>query len=130
MFLKKHLKMSSGLIGGIITVVGVVGLILLSYDLLFSKPDHKKGVIIEKVFVPAHIVSGGPYGGMRRGNYTITTATEEQWIAIVKTETGDTLNVHCHSSHYETTKVGDTIHFERYEGKLFHIQYFAHNEED
>jgi hypothetical protein len=60
----------------------------------------------------------------------ITTAAEEQWIAIVKTDTGDTLKVHCHASHYQDKNVGDMITFNRYDGHLFHIDYFAHNEEE
>jgi hypothetical protein len=117
-------------VGGIVAFIGVVGVSLLVYDLLFSKPDHVTGIIVEKIFVPAHTYSGGPYGGNRRGNYTVTTAQEEQWIAIVKTDTGDTLKVHCHFSHYENTAIGSSIHFKKYEGHLFHIDYFAHNEED
>ncbi|MCE2995149.1 MAG: hypothetical protein ACK5RG_15630 [Cyclobacteriaceae bacterium] len=122
-------KLSSW-IGGTIAFVLVVVAGLFLYDLFFSKPEHLKGVIIEKIFVPAHTYSGGPYGGNRRGNYTITTAQEEQWIAIVKTESGDTLKVHCHSSHYENTEVGSAIYFKKYEGHMFHVEYFAHNEEE
>lgn len=117
-------------IGGIIATLCIVGISLFVYDLLFSKPDHITGIIIEKFFVPAHTYSGGPYGGNRRGNYTITTAQEEQWIAIVRTDKGDTLKVHCHASHYETTELGNLIHFKKYEGHLFHVDYFAHNEEE
>ena len=121
---------ASSWIGGTIAVVLFIGACLFIYDLLFSKPDHLRGVIIEKVFVPAHTYSGGPYGGNRRGNYTITTAQEEQWIAIVRTDDGDTLKVHCHSSHYDNTDLGYAIYFKKYEGHLFHVDYFAHNEEE
>ncbi len=82
-------------VGGIIATLCIAGITLFVYDLLFSKPAHISGIIIEKIFVPAHTYSGGPYGGNRRGNYTITTAQEEQWIAIVRTDKGDTLKVHC-----------------------------------
>jgi hypothetical protein len=95
-----------------------------------SKPDHLLGKVIEKIYVPAYTVSGGTYSGIRRGNYGITTQKEEQWIAIVKTGEGDTLKVHCHISHYQNTKIGEAIKFNKYEGHLFHIQYFAHNEEE
>jgi hypothetical protein len=122
-------KKSDYLIAGLI--FAIIGLLLVvSFDALFSPPDHLEGQIVEKILVPAHTVSGGPYGGNRRGNYTITTAVEEQWIAIVKTDTGDTLKVHCHASHYETKNVGDRITFNKYDGHLFHIDYFAHNEEE
>ncbi len=117
-------------LGGIVAFVLVLGVGVFLYDLMFSKPEHLKGVIIEKIFVPAHTYSGGPYGGNRRGNYTITTQQEEQWIAIVKTDKGDTLKVHCHSSHYESTDVGNTIYFKKYEGHLLHVDYFTHNEEE
>jgi hypothetical protein len=122
-------KKSDYLVAGLI--FAIIGLLLVvSFDSLFSPPIHLKGQIVEKIFVPAHIVTGGPYGGNRRGNYMITTAADEQWIAIVSTNSGDTLKVHCHSSHYEDKKVGDLITFNKYEGHLFHIDYFAHNEEE
>ena len=120
-----------GNIGCVVLVVISVGITLVVYDLLFSKPDHLDGVIIEKIFVPAKISTGvTPYGGVRRGNYSITTQQEEQWIAIVKMENGDSISVHCHADHYLTKNVGDILHFNKYEGKLFHIQFFAHNEEE
>jgi hypothetical protein len=125
MFKKKSDYLAAVLI---FAVVGV--LVAVVIDSLFSPPVHLQGKIVEKIFVPAHIVTGGPYGGNRRGNYMITTAAEEQWIAIVTTDSGDTLKVHCHASHYEDKNVGDMITFNRYDGHLFHIDYFAHNEEE
>lgn len=119
----------SGIVGYIIItfLIGLFGLFL--FDLLFSAPDHSKGVVIEKIFVPASSVTGAG-GGMRRGNYSITSQKEEQWIAVVKMENGDTLRVHCHPDHYKAKNVGDVIHFKKYEGKLLHIEYFAHNEQE
>lgn len=118
-------------LGCVFAVVVSIGLTLVIYDLLFSKPDHLDGVITEKIFVPAKMATGGtPYGGVRRGNYSITTQQEEQWIAIVQMENGDLVSVHCLADHYQTKNVGDVIHFKKYEGKLFHIKYFAHNEEE
>ena len=123
-------KNRTGIVGYIIIVflVGILGLFL--YDLLFSAPDHRTGVVIEKIFVPASSVTGSGAGGMKRGNYSVTSQKEEQWIAIVKMEDGDTLKVHCHPGHYKAKNVGDIIHFKKYEGKLLHIEYFAHNEEE
>jgi hypothetical protein len=128
--MEKEKKNYSGYWIGAIVLASVVTLVLVSYDLLFSKPDHLKAKVIEKIYVPAYTVSGGTYSGMRRGNYGVTTQKEEQWIAIVKTDEGDTLKVHCHISHYEKTEIGDEIKFNKYEGHLFHIHYFAHNEEE
>jgi len=120
----------TGIVGYIIIafLVGLLGLFL--YDLLFSAPDHRTGVVIEKIFVPASSVTGSGVGSMRRGNYSVTSQKEEQWIAVVKMENGDTLRVHCHPGHYKAKNVGDVIHFKKYEGKLLHIEYFAHNEEE
>ncbi len=116
--------------GGILILV-IAGLVFFAYDLLFSKPEHLEGMILEKIFVPAHASSGvTPYGGVRRSAYSITTHKEDQWIAIVKMENGDTLQVHCMSKHYRTKNVGDAIHFKKYEGQHFHIKYFAHSEEE
>ncbi len=113
----------------LIIAIGVLSYFV--YDLLFSKPKHLQGTIIEKIFVPARTVVGStPYGGARRSNYFITVQRTEQWIAIVKMEPGDTLLVHCLSKHYNSKNVGDPIHFKKYEGEHFHIKYFAHNEEE
>ncbi|HRI79854.1 MAG TPA: hypothetical protein PLR06_10000 [Cyclobacteriaceae bacterium] len=51
-------------------------------------------------------------------------------IAIVRMETMDTVLVHCIPDHYKVKNVGDPIHFKKYQGKQFHIQCFAHNEEE
>jgi hypothetical protein len=126
----KRIKNLSGYLTGAAILVCVVVLGLFSYDLLFSKPGHVQGKVIEKIYVPPYTVSGGNYIGVRRGNYGVTTQKEEQWIAIVRTDEGDTLRVHCHVSHYEKTNIGDVIKFNKYEGHLFHISYFAHNEEE
>ena len=108
----------------------IAALGFIAFDFLTTKPVHQQGKVIEKIFVPAHVVSGNQYSGMRGSSYKVTTATEEQWIAIVKTNSGDTVKVHYHSSHYQNTNVGDLIRFNKYDGHLFHIDYLAHNEEE
>lgn len=116
-------------IGCAFAILVTLAVVLVLYDLLFSKPDHLEGIIIEKIFIPARTSTGDtPYGGMRRGNYIITAQQQEQWIAIVKMSKGDTLRVHCPAKYYEIKNVGDLLHFKKYEGKLFHISYFVHNE--
>ena len=65
----------------------------------------------------------------RRGNFFVTVHKDDQWIALVKTKDGKTVQVHCLSEHYQTKDIGDVILFKRYEGHLTHIEYFAHNEE-
>ena len=115
----------------VIMLIVVVGVSFFVYDLLFSEPEHQEGIIIEKIFVPARTVIGStPYGGARRSNYFIKAERVEQWIAIVKMKSQDTLLVHCMAKHYASKNVGDPIHFKIYEGKHFHIKYFAHNEEE
>ena len=130
MSVEKSVKNYSSIVGWVIASVVVVGFLLFAYDLLFSKPEHLQGTVVEKIFVPSYSVSSGRYGSIRKGNYAINTVKEEQWIAVVKLDRGDTLAVHCHVSHYQSTNVGDAIKFNKYEGHLFHIQYFAHNEEE
>jgi len=100
------------------------------YDILFSPPDHLQGELIEKIHVPKRNTMATPYAGALRSNYFISAQNDEQWIAIVKTNAGDTLVVHCKSNQYQSTNVGDIIHFKKYEGTHFHIKYFAHNEEE
>ena len=114
---------------GLIIVV-ITTIAFVAFDFLTAKPTHQQGKVIEKIFVPAHTVSGNQFSGMPKTSYKIATATEEQWIAIVKTGSGDTLKVHCHLSHYQNTNVGDLIRFSKYDGHLFHIDYLAHNEEE
>src|SRR5882672_8116212 len=117
----------SGALGISVVLILLGGMLVLGYDLLFSKPDHRQGTIIEKIYIPASTASGvTPVGGARRANYFVTTQKQEQWIAIVKTESGEVLQVHCLPDHYKSREVGDPIHFKKYEGKLLHIKYFAH----
>jgi hypothetical protein len=115
----------------IVTFVAIGVVMFFVYDLLFSKPDHLQGTLVEKIFVPSRMASSAtPYAGALRSNYFITAQREEQWIAIVKMDTGDTLIVHCKSDHYKSKNLGDPILFKKYEGSHFHIKYFAHNEEE
>jgi len=115
----------------VIFTSGIVLPFYVGYDVLFSRPRHLEGIIVEKIFVPARAATGAtPYGGVRRSNYFITVQRQDQWIAIVRTEPGDPLTVHCLSSHYDKEHVGDTIHFKKYQGEHLHIRYFGHNEEE
>jgi hypothetical protein len=105
--------------------------IFFVYDLLFSDPEHYEGLIVEKIYVPPKNNIGQTlYGGVRRSKYFITAQVADQWIAVVRLDSGDTLTVHCMPEHYQVKNVGDKIHFKKYEGKHFHIQYFAHSEEE
>lgn len=106
---------------------------LVVRDVLFSKPLIMKGIVVEKIYVPEKNVAGPhalPYGKYRSYNYTVQAEKEEQWIAFVKIDDGQILKVNCHSHHYQQKQVGDTLHFKEYKGDVFHIDYFAHNEED
>lgn len=108
-----------------------IGAIVLIGSIVFSPAKHLEGTIIEKIYVPAETKVGAtPYMGMRQKPYNVTVAMEEQWIAIVRTDRGDTLKVHCHPGHHAVKNVGDRIKFREYEGSLIHIDYFAHGEEE
>jgi hypothetical protein len=67
---------------------------------------------------------------MRRGQNFVKAVKEEQWIAVVRTNAGDTLTVHLQPNHYGMKNVGDRIRFREYQGSLIHIRYFAHGEEE
>lgn len=108
----------------------ILVLFVLGGSLVFDPPEHLTGIVIEKIYVPAKRKTGGTPQGMRRGGYTITLVQEEQWIAVVRTEKGDTLTVHCHPDHYGQKNVGDPIKFREYDGSLIHIDYFAHGDEE
>lgn len=115
----------------VIGSAGFIGAIVLIGSFVFAPAEHLEGTIIEKIYVPAERKVGPtPYGGVRRRPYSVTVVPEEQWIAIVLTERGDTLKVHCHPGHHAVKNVGDRIKFREYEGSLIHIDYFAHGEEE
>lgn len=119
------------IVGYSLIIVLISASVFVLYDLLFSKPTEQKGVIVEKIYVPAHNATGyTPYGGARRGNYFITSQQVEQWIAIIKTDTGDLVPVHCKIKHYNERNIGDTLIYKKYEGEHLHIKYFAHYEEE
>lgn len=120
-----------------VTLLAITGALVLVglvvYDVLFSKPKQMKGIIVEKIFVPGKNKSGPhmlPYAKYRSYDHTIQTQQHEQWIAFVKTENGKVLKVNCHSNHYDTKQIGDTLHFKEYTGELLGIDYFSHNEEE
>ena len=103
----------------------------LSAASLLTLPNHLTGTIIEKIYVPSALnVSRTNYSGVRGGQYSIVVVKEEQWIAVVRLDKGDTLVVHCNPDHYGMKNVGERIHFREYEGSILHIRYFAHGEEE
>jgi|SRR5579859_5570236 len=103
------------------------------YDVLFTRPTLHKGIIVEKIFVPAknvagpNTVTGSRY---RSYKYVITTKSQRQWIAFVKDEEGKVLKVNCKSDHYESKSIGDTLLFKEFRGEVFKVEYFSHNDED
>jgi hypothetical protein len=123
-------EQKTSILGCGVLLVVLIGITVVAYDLLFSKPELLEGVILEKTFIPGTPqTSGTPYAGARRGNFFVTVHKDDQWIALIKTKNGEQLQVHCLLEHYESKNVGDSIQFKRYEGHLTHIEYFAHNEE-
>ncbi|MDZ7649439.1 MAG: hypothetical protein U5K54_21070 [Cytophagales bacterium] len=125
--------------GGIKT--GIVFVVLLGisvaigfvlYDVLFSKPELMQGIVVDKLYVPKknttspHVL---PYGKYKSYDYTISTEKQEQWIAFVNVA-DKVLKVNCHSHHYQSKQIGDTLYFKEYNGDLLGIDYFSHNEED
>jgi hypothetical protein len=123
-------QQKSGIFGYFVIALLVGGFGLFIYDVIFTAPDHRQGTIVEKIYVPPRSATAGSIGAVKRGARSVTSQQEEQWIAIVKMDTGETLMVHCLPAHYKTKNVGDVIRFKKYEGKLLHIDYFAHNEEE
>ena len=117
--------------GVVLLVFGLIVIVL--YDQLFSKPTIHEGVILEKIEVPRSTASGPnvtPYSRARTYKYIITSEKYHQWIALVKTDEGEILKVHCSSDHFFGKNVGDTILFKEYQGKLLKIDYLSHSEED
>ncbi len=112
----------------------LIGVIAFTYDLLFSAPTIHKGIIVEKIFVPSKN-SAGPnaltFGNRSRTyKYNIVVQNQHQWIALVRSDNGDTLKVTCKSDHYANKDVGDTLLFKEFRGKMFKSEYFSHNDED
>lgn len=118
---------------GLLTLTILLCLILAVFvgSFVIDPPDHLTGTVIEKIYVPSNLrYADTPYGGTKRAAYSIRVVKEEQWIAIVRTDAGDTLTVHCHPDHYGQKEVGDRIRFKEYQGSLIHIDYLAHGEEE
>lgn len=114
-----------------ITLLICVAVALVVGSFVIDPPDHMAGRVIEKIHIPPKLkYADTPYGGMKRGAYSIRVVNEEQWIAVVRTDEGDTLTVHCHPDHYGQKEVGDRIKFREYQGSLIHIRYLAHGEEE
>ncbi|MBL7876594.1 MAG: hypothetical protein JNL53_13090 [Cyclobacteriaceae bacterium] len=126
-----RLNLKSGVIlvalSGFLIAIGFV-----VFDVLFSRPELMYGIVVDKIYVPEknstspHVL---PYGKYKSYDYTISTEKHEQWIAFVKVE-NQILKVNCHSHHYQSKQIGDTLYFKEYTGDLLGIDYFSHNEED
>lgn len=110
---------------GLLLVVGIV-----VADLLFSKPTLHNGVIVEMIFIPRKTVTTDiAYSRVRTRDYFLDAQKHDQWVAMVRNETGELVPVHCSEEHYNSKKVGDPIQYKKYQGRLIHIKYFSHNEE-
>lgn len=118
---------------GLLTLTILICLIVavLAGSFVIDPPEHLSGTVIEKIYVPSNLrYADTPYGGTKRAAYSIRVVKEEQWIAVVRTDAGDTLTVHCHPDHYGQKEVGDRIKFREYQGSLIHISYLAHGEQE
>lgn len=114
-----------------LTLLVVIATTILVGSFVFDPPDHLEGIVLEKIYVPSRLATGAtPYGGVKRGQYSVTAVQQEQWIAVVLTDAGDTLTVHLRPDHYGAKNLGDRIHFREYQGSLIHIRYFSHGEEE
>ncbi|MBL7848343.1 MAG: hypothetical protein JNL40_12800 [Cyclobacteriaceae bacterium] len=114
-----------------LTMLICLAVALVVGSFIIDPPEHMTGRVVEKIHIPSKLqYADTPYGGMKRGAYSIRVVNEEQWIAVVRTDEGDTLTVHCHPDHYGQKEVGDRIRFREYQGSLIHIRYFAHGEEE
>jgi hypothetical protein len=118
----------------LVTIIGIaIGIGLVAFDVLFSKPLILQGIIVDKVYVPNGSNSGQnimPYMKYKSYDYVVTAEKHEQWIAFVRLQDDQILKVNCHSHHYEQKHIGDTLHFKEYTGEMFGIDYFSHSEED
>ncbi len=112
----------------------LTGIIFFVYDLLFTHPTIHKGIIVEKLYVQAKNVqspNGLTYSNKYKTyKYNLTVKNTEQWLALVRSDDGDTLKVTCQPDHYAMKEVGDTLLFKAYRGKIFKVEYFSHNDED
>lgn len=107
----------------------IAGMVIVG-SFVFDPPEHISGIVVEKIYVPPKTHMGQALPTIRKGGRTVALQSEEQWIAIVLTDAGDTLTVHCHPDHYGQKNVGDKIKFREYRGSLIHIDYFSHGDEE
>jgi len=112
------------------TIVAIGGLMIyIGWDVLTSAPTLQTATVTELIYMPPKAVATyTPMNGRKIGNHPVVTAKQEQWIAVVRNESGD-YQVHCTEEHYRQLKVGDKLTYKKYEGEVFHIRYFAHYED-
>ena len=76
-----------------------------------------EGVVLEKIYLPSKFVAGPNtlyFHHPKTKDYAITSQTQPQWLALVKSDDGELLKVHCDSVHYVQKAVGDVLHFRKY----------------
>ncbi len=113
---------------GAVVLLGAF-MFFIGWDILTSAPTMQEGTITELLYMPPKAVASyTPISGRKIGNHPVVTAKKEQWIAVVRNESGD-FQVHCTEEHYRQLKVGDVLKYKKYEGEVFHIRYFAHYED-
>jgi hypothetical protein len=114
-----------------IVVFSAAGLLLwIMWDVLASPPTMQEGTVTELLFIDSHdVASYTPYSGRKIGDQAIVVVKDAQYIAVVKDDKGNHFQVHCTKEHYDQLAVGDKLKYKRYEGKMFHIRYFAHYED-
>ncbi len=121
-------------VAGMLIFLAFIGMLIFIYDLLFSAPTLHKGIIVEKILVEAKNVASpnalNYTNKYKTYKYNITVKNHAQWIALVKSDDGDTIRVNCKSDHYSNSEIGDTLLFKSYKGKIFKVEYFSHNDED
>jgi hypothetical protein len=103
------------------------------YGFIHPPSEIHEGVVLEKIYLPSRFIAGPNvlyFHHPKTKDYAITSQTHSQWLALVKSDDGELLKVHCDSVHYVQKDVGEVIHFRKYTGEILGIEYMSYSKEE
>ncbi len=101
-------------------LTGVILLIVLFIlDGVYSIPERHNGVIVDKQYKPESNSTGTGIGTTSNGSTTIVTTSEhesEQFIIILKTNSGVIITAESKSELYYSKSIGEKVKYDVYKG--------------
>lgn len=100
-------------------VVIILGMLFLGIDGIASRPESFHGYVIDKHYKAERISVGTGTAVGSNGNVGVITTTEfdpEDFLIMVKDESGRVVTVKCDPELYYQKEIGDSIVCEEYKG--------------